>query len=126
MIQRSVVVVMKCFPRSFINQHGELIVHREANEYFNIAKCADELEIKCKVLEWLSRPASKGEPFRTKKKNEEFTKFMMDGINNYLGTEFTRDQMKLIYQELGNQVNRTLTIKFIESNYKLSILKENL
>ena len=43
--------LMKCFPGSFINHNGEFIAHRWANEYFNFATCADELDVKCKVLE---------------------------------------------------------------------------
>lgn len=60
--------LMKCFPGSFINHNGEFIAHRRANEYFNFATCADELDVKCKVLEWLSRAASKGEPVFVNKK----------------------------------------------------------
>ena len=124
MINNTAIEIMKCFQRSFINQHGELIVHKEANEYFKIADCADDLEVKYKVLEWLSRGASKTEPFRSKKKNEEFSCFMISGINMFLGTEFTREDMLLIYQELGNKVDRALTEKFVESGYDLNVLKK--
>jgi hypothetical protein len=75
--------LMKCFPGSFINHNGEFIAHRRANEYFNFATCADELDVKCKVLEWLSRAASKGEPFRTDLENKNYQRFMLDGINKY-------------------------------------------
>lgn len=71
--------LMKCFPGSFINHNGEFIAHRRANEYFNFATCADELDVKCKVLEWLSRAASKGEPFRTDLENKNYQRFMLDG-----------------------------------------------
>ena len=33
MISETALKLVKCFPRSFINQHGEFIAHREANEF---------------------------------------------------------------------------------------------
>ena len=50
--------LMRCFPNSFINYQGEFIAHREANEYFILDNCKDELEVKCKVLAWFSRGVS--------------------------------------------------------------------
>lgn len=126
MVENAVFDVMQSFRGSFLNQYGELIVHEKANQFFNLGSCKDDLEIKCKVLEWLSRGASKTEPFYTKKKNDEFNAFMLDGINKFLKTQFTKDQMRTIYQELGNGVNRTLCIKFIESGFDMNVLSEQL
>jgi len=116
--------LMNCFPGSFINQHGEFIAHQKASEYFILRNCKNEMDVKCKVLEWFSRGAYKTEPFRTNKKNDEFHKFMLDGINEFLGIKFTKDNMKLIYTYLGNAVNHELTIKFICSGYNLNVLKD--
>lgn len=116
--------LMGCFPRSFINQFGEFIAHDKANQYFNIAKCKNELEIKCKVIEWFSRGAYKSEPYRTKAKNDEVHKFMLDGINSFLETSFSEEDIALIYIELGNAVNHEKTIEFVCSGYDLNVLKE--
>lgn len=124
MINSTVLELMKSFPGSFLNQYGEFIAHREANEYFQLSKCKDDLEIKCKVLEWLSRAAFKTEPYKNKKKNEKFNDFMLTGINKFLNTDFDKYSMQTIYQELGNQVNRELTIRFIESGYDMNVLQE--
>ena len=125
MIISTVLKLMRSFPGSFLNQYGEFIAHREANKYFQLSKCKDDLEIKCKVLEWLSRAACKTEPYKSKKKNEEFNDFMLRGINKFLGTDFDKCSMRTIYQELGNQVNRELTIKFINSGYDMAVLQES-
>lgn len=117
--------LMKCFPHSFINQHGEFIAHRETDAYFKIDNCKSELDIKCKVLEWLSRDAYKTEPFRARRKNEEYHAFMMGGINRYLGTSFTDEQMETIYTYLGNACNHEKTIRFIESGFDMSLLAED-
>ena len=115
--------LMSSFPKSFINFHGEFIAHDKANEYFILKNCADDLEIKCKVLEWLSRGASKTEPYKARKKNEEFNNFMLKGINDFLGTNFNRGEMLRIYEKLGNSCDRNKTIRFIQSGYRLEVLE---
>lgn len=117
--------LLAAFPRSFINCHGEFIAHGKANEYFILKSCQNDMEIKCKVLEWLSRGAYKTCPHRADWKNKEFHDFMRSGINKFLGTTFSRQDMDRIYTKLGNNVNRTLTIKFIESDYDMDILEGN-
>ena len=125
MINNEIFKLMQSFPRSFINQYGEFIAHADANEYFKLSNCVDDLEIKCKVLEWLSRAACVTEPFRSKQKNQKFNDFMLRGINKFLNTDFDKYNMRTIYQELGNQVNRELTIKFINSGYDMAVLQES-
>ena len=116
--------LMNCFPRSFINQQGEFIAHKEANQYFILRNCKNEMDVKCKVLEWFSQSAFKTDPFRTKQKNDEFHKFMLDGINEFLGTDFDTMDIEQIYTYLGNACNHEKTIRFIESGYIMSVLTE--
>lgn len=115
--------LMSCFPRSFMNSCGEFIAHDKANEYFILHNCESELDVKCKTLEWFSRGAYKTEPYRTRKKNDEFHRFMLNGINSFLETEFTEEDMEVIYIYLGNAVNHEKTIRFIESGYDMNVLK---
>lgn len=114
--------LMECFPGSFINHQGEFIAHRVSNDYFNFSTCEDEADVKCKVLEWLSRPASKGQPFKSDRANEKFRQSMLDGINKYLGTAFSYDDIDEVYTYLGNRCNHAKTLKFIESGYDVSML----
>lgn len=114
--------LMNCFDFSFINQCGEFIVHKEANEYFILRTCNDELDIKCKMLEWLSRSAHKGCYTNSEKKNIKLQDFILRGINDFLGTEFTKKEMEQIYSYLGNACNHEKTIKFIKSGYDMNIL----
>lgn len=113
-----------CFAKSFISGAGEFIAHERANEYFILHNCETELDVKCKVLEWFSRGAYKTEPYRSKKKNDEFHAFMLNGINQFLGTEFTEDDMEQIYTYLGNACNHEKTVAFIESGYIMTVLTE--
>ncbi len=111
-----------CFPDSFINHNNEFIAHRRANAYFLLENCKTELDVKCKVLEWFSRYAYKAQPYNSDWKNEQFHDFMLDGINKFLNTEFTKDDIEIIYTYLGNCCNHKRTIKFIESGYDIKIL----
>ena len=112
------------FPKSFINCNLEFIAHAKANEYFILRDCETELDVKCKILEWLSRGAFKTQPFDSNKKNKEFHKFMLNGINSFLETDFTTADMEIIYQQLGNCVRHSLTIEFVNSGYNMAILKD--
>lgn len=113
----------KAFPQSYVNCSLEFIAHEEANEYFRLEDCENEFDVKCKVLEWLSRGSHKTCPFNSNIKNKRFHNFMLNGINDFLGTDFTEDDMDIIYTYLGNRCNHKRTIKFIESGYDVAALK---
>lgn len=111
------------FPGSFINTNYEFIAHKKANAYFRLDDCECEFDVKCKVLEWLSRSAYKAQPFGSASANTKYHAFMLNGINTFLGTEFTKDDIALIYQHLGNRVNHDLTERFIAGGYDLNLLE---
>lgn len=114
--------LMAAFPNSFIYHNGEFIAHRRSNTYLNFAKCETMEDLQCKVLEWLSRAAHKTAPYKTEKANKELHRFILDGINRFLGTEFDFCDMDLIYTHLGNEVNHTLTVEFVRSGYNMKVL----
>lgn len=114
--------LLNSFPRSYINMHGEFIAHERSNEYFILRNCENDLDIQCKVLEWLSRGACKTEPYKTRRKNKEFNDFMRKGINEFLGTNFSIDEMLQIYVKLGNACNHSRTVEFIQSGYDFDLL----
>jgi hypothetical protein len=116
--------LFNAFPGAFIYYNGEIIVHKAANSYFLLKDCTSRLDVQCKVLEWLSRDAYKSEPFNSAAKNLRFNKFILNGINTFLGTSFSYDDMEEIYTYLGNRCNHQRTLRFIESNYTLD-LKED-
>lgn len=115
--------LMKCFPYSFMNYKGEIIFYKKGNIYFDFSNCKTELEIKCKVIEFLSRAAYKTPVYDSERKNKEFHRHMLKGINDYLNTSFDFDDMEIIYTYLGNGVNRPLTVAFIESGYDMSVIE---
>lgn len=118
-----IIRLMHCFPRSFINQNGEFIAHVEANQYFILRDCKTELDVKCKVIEWFSRAACKTWPFDSARRNKQFQKFMLKGVNEFLGTQFTAEEMEQIYTYLGNACNHEKTVRFVESGYDMGMLE---
>lgn len=114
----------KSFPGSFFIPNGEFIAHKKSNTYLAFANCETEQDLQCKILEWFSRAAYKTEPYYMDKSNDKFHRFMLDGVNDFLGTAFTFDDMELIYTYLGNACNHALTVKFVESGYDLDILRK--
>lgn len=49
---------------------------------------------------------------------------MRNGINTFLETGFSEEQMGIIYEKLGNAINHKKTIQFIESGYDFAVLEK--
>lgn len=105
------------FPKFFINHNLEVIVHPRRNTYFLLKGVETERDVIAKILEWLSREAAKSV-------YKESQKYHLHGINDFLGTNFSRDDMMQIYTYLGNCCNHKKTLRFIESGYDMSVLTE--
>lgn len=116
--------LMNCFPGSFINQSGEFIAERYANQYFILTDCITKFDLKCKVLEWFSRGAYKTEPSKSQQRNQSLHAFMSEGINKYLGTNFTERDFEVIYTYLGNACDHEKTKEFINSGFDMNIFKK--
>lgn len=116
--------LLKSFQESFINERDEFIAHKRSNTYLCLGDCKKPIDIECKVLEWFSRPASKGMPYSQEWRNKKFHKFMLDGINDFLEMDFTESDMEEIYIHLGNAINPEKTVRFIESGYDFKVLED--
>ena len=117
--------LLNCFPNSWFNERDEFIADTRSNTYFMLCNCETPLDVECKILEWFSRPASKGIPYSQEWRNRNFRKFVLDGINDFLDTKFNADSMEKIYCALGNAINHKLTIKFVQSGYCMEILESD-
>lgn len=114
----------KCFPQTKLLANGEVVVHIKGNQWFNLSTCKSSQEVSYKVLEYFSRGAYKTEPYRNRSDlTKKFHKYMLDGINEYLNTDFTEEDMELIYGKLGNGVNRSLTEEFFNSQFDMELLQ---
>lgn len=116
--------IMNIFYGSFINHNKELILIPKTNLYFYLGDVNTVDEVKYKLLEWCSRSCFKARPYRYAKKNKEYQDNVLRKVNECLDTEFTREQMELIYTKLGNCIRHELTIKFVSSGYDMKLLEE--
>lgn len=110
------------FEGSFFTERDEFIAHKYSNTYFIFGNCESLEDVNCKVLEWLSRPAHKGQPYAPKGRNKKFRTFMLEGINKFLHTSFSDEDIELIYTYLGNACNHNRTLEFVRSGYNMELL----
>lgn len=103
------------FPRSFINESNEIILEPKNNVYFRLEDVQTEIDFKCKMFAWVSRPIAKG-------LSKHWSSKVLNSFNLLMNTRFTKQDMCLIYSRLGNDVDRELTLRFIASDYDMSIL----
>lgn len=116
--------LLECFPGSFINIRGEFIAHLRTNQYFLLNNCQTVEDIEAKVLEWLSRPAFKTQPYSQEWRNRRFHEFMLAGVNAFLDTDFSEEDIELIYTYMGNAIKHDLTVKFINHDMSMKWLRE--
>lgn len=122
-IQECREALLNAFPDSFINDKDEFIAHQRTNQYIILSDCETPQDIECKVLEWLSRSAHKTAPYSQEWRNRKLHEFMLNGINTFLDTGFSEEDISKIYEALGNRINHEKTIRFIESGYDFKILE---
>lgn len=115
--------LMHHFPDSKINMCGEVVLDIKTNTSFIVKGVEDPMVITYKLLEWASRPIAKGQPYADERRNIVYRRSMLLGVNNYLGTHFTEADMYVIYDRLGNAINRELTTLFVESGFDMAVLR---
>ncbi len=119
--------LFRSFPKAIINGQLEFVTDPSprVNSYFTIGNCETEEDVAAKVLEWLSREAYKSEHYHTEWRNREVHEYHLRGINQFLGTNFTPEDIRVIYCELGNRADHDKTLRFIRSGYNMEVLKND-
>lgn len=119
--------VMKRFPGSFINDDNELILIPKTNLYVRLEDVNTPTELKYKLLEWCSRDCSCALRYSQEWRNRRYQDDVLTRINKCLGTNFTREEMELVYDVLGNGCNHKLAKRFVSSGYDMKLFerKEN-
>lgn len=98
-------MLLECFPGSFVNSRDEFIAHPRTNQYFILRDCKTPEDIEAKVLEWLSRASFKSQPYSQEWRNRRFHADMRFAVNAYLDTDFSEDDMGIIYTYLQSVQN---------------------
>ena len=116
--------LFRAFPDAIINRNLEFVANpnRRVNSYFRLEDCETWEDVTAKVLEWLSREAYKSQHYHVEWRNKEVHEYHLLGINAFCKTNFSHDDIRIIYTKLGNRVNHKLTLDFIRSGYDISLL----
>ena len=64
------------------------------------------------------------QPYSQEWRNRKFHTDMRFSVNAYLDTDFSQEDMELIYSWLGNAVNHHLTMLFIRNGMDVEWLRE--
>lgn len=91
---------------------------------FILSNCETEKDVKRKVLEWFSRAAYKTAPWFSEKKNRAYNERMLAGINAFLGTSFTEEDIETIYTYFGNAIKSADAEAFIDSGYDMRFFEK--
>lgn len=122
--------LIECFPGSLIRDFDDVgyafIAHPRTNQYFVLEDCHYVEDIEAKVLEWLSRAAFKTAPYSQEWRNRRFHEFMLSGVNAFLDTDFSEEDMELIYTYMGNEIRHGLTMAFIDHDMSMKWLREHI
>lgn len=115
-LKQEVKRLMDIFEDSFINRNFELILEERRNLYVNFELVKTVKDLKMNMIQWKSRACIKGDDekilIKTRKKFNEFFK-----------KDFSLEDLELIYELLGNEVNPDLCERFINSDLNIEILK---
>lgn len=122
-LSECIAALLEAFPNGYINDVNIFMVHDKANQYIDLNICRTLLDENCEILEWLSYGACLAKPYGNTFKNIEFQKFMRDGINKFLGTNFDQCDLEKIYAWIGNECDHERTIRFVQSGYDFSQLE---
>lgn len=122
-MMQSVKELMSQFPQSFINSRNELILMPRENLYFLLDGVNSDKDLIAKILSWCSRDASKSSPYYSEWRNKEYRKTVRKGLNTFLGVDFTEEDWLNIYCAVGNDTNKDLCTKLVESDLDLSLLE---
>lgn len=128
LISTDVLDLMKYFPNSFINSNGELILSEKGNVYFPLYNKNNLLDLTCAIFEWCSRDVVKAMPYCASWRNEKFQEYLRCKFNNYLIYKyhliwgFSRGDWEDIYRYIGNGIDHSRTVKFVESGFDFDVL----
>ena len=113
---------MKMLKGSFINSINEIILIPKFNIYFRLDDVNNEADFKEKLCEHFSRSCCYSLPHKTDKANKNYHKKNCEIFNAICNTDFSVDDIGIIYAHLGNGCNHQLCYEFVKSNFNLEVL----
>ena len=113
--------LLNCFPESYINHNLEVILIPKTNTYFSLVGCGTKRDIIAKILMWCTGDISKARPYSQQRRNIRFYVENKERLEKYIDKNIGVD---VVYHRLGNGINKELTYKFIDSDFDMNLLYE--
>ena len=113
---------MALLPGSYINRNNELILVPVFNVYTCLDDVGNEDDFKVKLCEWFSRDCCCALRYQSEKRLSQYYERNTMVFNKLCKTDFSVDDMRLIYGKLGNGINRPLAEKFVGNDFALDVL----
>lgn len=112
------------FPTGKLTKNEEFVCEEKGNVFINLAGCYDKRDVQVMILEYCSRSAAKGQPYKKEKQNEKYRKKLQEAFNVYLGVTLSGTDWQIIYDLLGNGVRHALALEFLEGGMDMKMLYE--
>lgn len=105
--------LFKAFPHGYINRNLEFVIHKNMNSCISLRDLGGDIDVQYRLLEKLSL-------------NAYCHDYIREGINEFCGTDFSRNDMEVIYDALGNSKDTALTARFLFADYNIDWLRKEL
>jgi len=105
------------FHKCFINNNNELIIEPRNNIYFRLEDVETEKDFICKVIAYCSRSCTKGVSLY-------WQRYMREGVNFLLETNFSAEDFEYIYTYLGCDHTRQRLIDFVDNSMSIEWLRK--
>ena len=122
-IKKTLTRIISAFGCSVINSNLELILIPETGAYINLNKVCTETDLKRICLVAVCRDCFKTQRFNYQSVNNKFHERNLIKLNKALGTNFTKEDMEIIYGHFGNFIHQDLATSFVVSGYDMNFLK---
>lgn len=123
-IKKTLTQIISAFGRCTINSNLELILIPDTGAYINLNEVCTEIDLKRICLVAVCRDCFKTQRFKYVSMNDRFHDYNLRRLNEALETNFTKEDMEIIYQYFGNGLNQDLAASFVVSGYDMNIFKE--
>ena len=122
----SVRVTLMCLNGSYINYNNELILIPKFNVYVMLDDVDTDDDFKIKLCKWFTRDCCCALRYAPGNKLDDYYLNNTTAFNTICGTNFTVEDMRAIYESIGNNVNPKLAEMFVKGGLDMCIIKCNM
>lgn len=121
MIHKKIIEISREIHQQFhtasLNLDFELKFKERGNITIDLKQVTSEIDFKRKLISVISRSCCEDVSAYWKKK-------MLESLNGFLGTDFDKREIALLYDKFGDGCHKGLCVSFIKSGYDMRILEE--